>query len=240
MPLLDCEDRVFAVLVGRPKSEDWSEVQRDIQTALDGAREGLRGSGSNEPPTHRRGVFTPLASGISYGGGQKVPCNGSISKETQRIIDGLLSNRSIQRVAGFGDAAFKTYAPRLHQYYEETLSALLEKDSRLRPNFRNSVFGSITFNLGPQTVTCRHTDFQNLPAGWCAITAIGDFDPVEGGHIILWEAQLVIEFPPGSTILIPSAVIHHSNTTIRPHESRYSITQYSAGGLFRWVECGFM
>lgn len=72
MPLLDCEDRVFAVLVGRPKSEDWSEVQRDIQTALDGAREGLRGSGSNEPPTHRRGVFTPLASGISYGGGQKV------------------------------------------------------------------------------------------------------------------------------------------------------------------------
>lgn len=139
-----------------------------------------------------------------------------------------------------GAATFHAYAPRLHAFYEETLSALQKRDSSLTRNFSNSVFGSITFNLGPQTVTQRHTDFQNLPAGWCAITAAGNFDPTESAHIILWELKLVIEFPPGSTILIPSAVIHHSNTTLRPHETRYSITQYSAGGLFRWVECGFM
>jgi hypothetical protein len=57
--------------------------------------------------------------------------------------------------------------------------------------------------------------------------------------MILWELELVVEFPPGSTIMVPSSAIHHSNTRIQPNESRYSFTQYSAGGLFRWVELGF-
>ncbi len=120
------------------------------------------------------------------------------------------------------------------------MDALLEKHDHLKPNFTNSVFGCMTFNLGPRTVTVAHKDFQNLPAGWCSITAAGDFDHTSGGHIILWDARMIIEFPSGATILIPSALIRHSNTTIQSHESRYSLTQYSAGGLFRWVECGFM
>jgi hypothetical protein len=56
---------------------------------------------------------------------------------------------------------------------------------------------------------------------------------------VLWDLQLVIEFPPGSTILIPSAVLHHSNIPIQKGEERYSFTQYTAGGLFRWVDHGF-
>ena len=56
---------------------------------------------------------------------------------------------------------------------------------------------------------------------------------------MLWDLQLVIEFPPGSTILIPSAALHHSNTPIQKGEERYSFTQYTAGGLFRWVDHGF-
>lgn len=57
--------------------------------------------------------------------------------------------------------------------------------------------------------------------------------------MILWDLELVVEFPPGSTIMIPSSVIHHSNTRIQPDDRRYSFTQYSAGGLFRWVDLGF-
>lgn len=57
--------------------------------------------------------------------------------------------------------------------------------------------------------------------------------------MILWDLKLVAEFPPGSTIMIPSSVIHHSNTRIQLNEVRYSFTQYSAGGLFRWVDLGF-
>lgn len=55
----------------------------------------------------------------------------------------------------------------------------------------------------------------------------------------MWDLKLVIEFPPGSTILIPSATIRHSNVAIQKGETRYSFTQYTSGGLFRWVEQGF-
>lgn len=103
----------------------------------------------------------------------------------------------------------------------------------------DSIFTAASYNLGPQTVSIPHIDFGNLPFGWCAITALGSFDPVKGGHIVLWESKLVIEFPPGSTVLIPSGVIHHSNTRVGVGERRYSFAQYCAGGLFQWVDNGF-
>jgi hypothetical protein len=48
----------------------------------------------------------------------------------------------------------------------------------------------------------------------------------------------VINFPAGCTILIPSAIVHHSNTAIKVGESWYSFTQYAAGRLFWWINNG--
>ncbi|KAJ7840324.1 hypothetical protein B0H14DRAFT_3086878 [Mycena olivaceomarginata] len=81
----------------------------------------------------------------------------------------------------------------------------------MRKNFAGSVFAACTFNFGPRAICVPHLDYANLSWGWCAITALGDFDPDLGGHLILWDLRLVIRFPPGSTILLPSAVIRHSN-----------------------------
>ena len=57
--------------------------------------------------------------------------------------------------------------------------------------------------------------------------------------MVLWDLKLVIEFPPGVTILIPSAVFCHGNTMISNGKKRYLFAQYSAGGLFRWVDHGY-
>jgi hypothetical protein len=62
---------------------------------------------------------------------------------------------------------------------------------------------------------------------------------MKGGHLILWDCKLILEFLPGCTILIPSAAIFHSNIPITSHEWRFSFTQYTAGGLFHWVEHSF-
>jgi hypothetical protein len=114
-------------------------------------------------------------------------------------------------------------------------------NKKLRRNFLPtvSVFAAATFNFGPQTVTFPHLDFANLAWGWCAITALGDFDPDLGGHIILWDLKLIIRFPPGCTLFIPSALVRHSNTSIQAHEKRFSFTQYTAAGIFRFVDNGF-
>jgi hypothetical protein len=121
------------------------------------------------------------------------------------------------------------------------MDKLHEWNPSLKRNFATgvSVFAAATFNFGPRTVTFPHLDFANLAWGWCAITALGDFDPDKGGHLILWDLKLIIRFPPGSTILIPSALIRHSNTSIQPHEKRFSFTQYTSAGIFRFVENGF-
>jgi len=57
--------------------------------------------------------------------------------------------------------------------------------------------------------------------------------------MVIWDWKLIIEFPPGSTILLLSGVLKHSNTAISSNEVRYLFTQYSAGGLFRWVDNHF-
>ena len=57
--------------------------------------------------------------------------------------------------------------------------------------------------------------------------------------MILFPLKLIIEFPPGSTILLPSGTMPHGNTPIRAGETRLSMTQYCAGGLIRWVDYGF-
>jgi hypothetical protein len=133
---------------------------------------------------------------------------------------------------------FAFWAPRLYQYYRSANAKLDPKLPRPRP-FRRSVFAAATFNLGPNVWTFKHRDVLNLPFGWCAITALGDFDPTKGGHLVLWELKLVIEFPPGSTILIPSATIAHSNIPVSTNEYRASFTQYTAGGMFRFADNDF-
>lgn len=133
----------------------------------------------------------------------------------------------------------KNWMPNLYQYYINMLEALHKNDPSLEQTFKGSMFAATTYNLGPQTVCFKHKDFANLAFGMCAITALGDFDPKKGGHLVLWECRLVIEFPPGASILILSATITHSNVEVSENERRYSFTQYTAAGLFRWVENNF-
>lgn len=133
----------------------------------------------------------------------------------------------------------KHWSPKLHQHYVDYMDDLKKQYPELKFPFEKSIFPTTTYNLGPRTVSYPHIDFANLAFGWCAITALGSFDYKKGGHLILWDLNLVIEFPPGSTILIPSAILSHSNTTIDEQERRYSVVQYAAGGLFRWVDNGY-
>lgn len=127
----------------------------------------------------------------------------------------------------------------MHEAYRQHQDILHSHECHLRQNFDNSVWSSMTVNFGPQTVTHPHVDHRNRPDGWCPILAGGNFDYQKGGQLVLPDLKLVIEFPPGCVIFLPSALLVHYNCPIQPHETRYSITQYTAGGLIRWVENGF-
>ena len=98
----------------------------------------------------------------------------------------------------------------------------------------------MTFNFGPQVCTFPHKDLKNLSWGWCSVTSLGNYSYTRGGHLVLWDLKIAIEFPPHSTIFIPSAIVEHSNTEIASTETRMSITMYNSAGLFRWIAYGFM
>ncbi|KAJ7104923.1 hypothetical protein C8R44DRAFT_639793, partial [Mycena epipterygia] len=134
---------------------------------------------------------------------------------------------------------FANWAPNLYDFYVDYMGEFYSTNPHLRRPFLNGIWSAVTFNLGPMTCALGHCNFANLAFGWCAITALGFFDYTKGGHLILWDCKLVLEFPPGTTILIPSATIYHSNIAIASGEQRYSFTQYTAGGLFRRVEHGY-
>lgn len=131
------------------------------------------------------------------------------------------------------------YGPKLYAEYWNELNKLYDYYDDLRRVFPDSVFAAASANFGPQAVSCTHLDHANRPVGWCAIFALGNFNPVLGGHLILHEFRLIVEFPPGSTILIPSATCSHGNSPIGKDETRMVLTQYAAGGLFRFIEYGF-
>jgi hypothetical protein len=131
------------------------------------------------------------------------------------------------------------YFPKVYGDYEVTTRAIERNQPELRRPFKNSIYSGVTWNLGPETVTAEHCDSHNRAHGVCPVTAMGDFDYKKGGHLYMRKLKCVIEFPPRSSAAILSGAFEHGNTPIQKGETRYSMTQYTAGALFRWAEYGF-
>jgi hypothetical protein len=109
----------------------------------------------------------------------------------------------------------------------------------LKKPFEGSIFPTLSVNFGPRSVLSGHRNHLNAAGVPCAITALGSYNPVRGGHIILFEYGLVIEFLPTSTIYILSGCVRHANTKLQPDETRFSMIQYMPVGLWRHVAYGF-
>ncbi|KAJ7780830.1 hypothetical protein DFH07DRAFT_729518, partial [Mycena maculata] len=238
--ILDAEGRVVAILLGTPNDPSWPQVCKEATEALARARRtaerlGVWIAGS----AHRRGGYFKLTTGVSFGGGQKRPGNLWNTKIMCNLIDRLLRNSAIRRWASFQSTGFAMYAPKLYKYYCKVLKALFEQHPGLHHIFSNSVFPSATFNCGPDAVTFDHLDFLNLSHGLCGITCSGNFDHTRSALLHMRQLRIVIQFPSGSSMLIPSGSCDHGNTPLQEGETRHSFTQYAAGGLFRWAAYGF-
>ncbi|KAJ7918167.1 hypothetical protein B0H13DRAFT_1607608 [Mycena leptocephala] len=238
-PLLDRNGRIIAVLAGQPRHAAYRAAVENAFLAIRNAGHEARFPASMR--RHRRGLFAAITVGVSYGKGQTTPCWLN-NKEYNGIADSLLANSSIARMAGFADGtytpAFALWAPRLYGYYRQYDAELRRQLPHLRRPFTGSVFFGAAFNFGPNVWTFKHRDVLNLAFGWCAVQALGHFDHTKGGHLILWDLKLVVEFPAGALILLPSATVAHSNIPVQKEEERASFTQFSAGGIFRYLDNG--
>ncbi|KAK7054023.1 hypothetical protein R3P38DRAFT_2381946, partial [Favolaschia claudopus] len=105
-----------------------------------------------------------------------------------------------------------------------------------------SVFSAATVELGGPHRT--RSDWRgHIPpfeaAVWSILTAAGTYRSIYGGHLIVWDLGLVIQFPAGSSILVPTGIVRYSFVEVRPGEDRFSILQWAGSGVRRFVENGY-
>ncbi|KAJ3760420.1 hypothetical protein EV360DRAFT_39851 [Lentinula raphanica] len=234
VPLADADGRVVVIVVYptglQEAAEEAAILLRDLRQ---------KASFTNKQKHHRRGTFPQVSAGVAHGGGRMKPANIVLNEKNAAVVNELVGSKAFQRLSGFATGVLKSWAPRLFEYCRDHFEQLLESDSSLVRIFSNSVLPVAAFNFGPRTVCHPHIDFGNLPFNLCWIWSLGWFDWHKGGHLVLWDLGLVVEFPPGSLAGIPSGVCRHSNTRIGKKETRYSFTQYAPGANFRWVDHGF-
>ncbi|KAF7980028.1 hypothetical protein HWV62_40152 [Athelia sp. TMB] len=243
--ILDSQNRIVGVLVGRPTgrtgdTSEWEAVTAEFERAIDVAQMEI--SFTSEDTCHRRGAHTAKAFGLSHGNGQTQPSIRRVGASkgqdaiNQAALRKFCENKAVRRFAGFASSD-----PKLYERYCDYMGRLAAADPAIKAgwNFPNSVFPCTTINFGPTAICYDHLDFSNAAAGWCSISCAGTFDHEKGGHLVLYDIDKIIEFPAGSTILIPSSVMRHGNTPVQEGEKRVGMTQYAAGGLFRWVDNGF-
>ncbi|KAI0044181.1 hypothetical protein FA95DRAFT_1583857 [Auriscalpium vulgare] len=230
-------DRIIGSLAGRPAGDPtWDD---DCVLAYDELAEGLNELKlSKDQLYHRRGDYPALSTGISYGGGQTEPAELLLHETNRPIVKKLCRGRGVHRMSGFMNATFAMGSPKMYKNYEFNMGEILEHHPDLHLPYDNSIRAATTFNFGPRAFTKIHIDSANLPSGWCSIASLGEYNPRTGGHIILHHAKLIIEFPPHSVAHILSGSFPHENIPIGENETRASITQYTAGGLFRRVAYG--
>ncbi|KAG6914631.1 hypothetical protein DXG01_016216, partial [Tephrocybe rancida] len=235
LPLLDNNGRIVGLGAAQSKDPTFLAALLHITALLEGARK--RGNFSSKKD-QGRGKFSVLKWGFSHGGGRDMPMNLNLpSSNNFQLAEEVMSDPDFERLARHVSSIFAHWAPRLHAYYAETKKALCDWDPELK-HWLGCVFAAFVCNLGPRTICYKHQDGANLPYGWCCVTPLGNFDPTRGGHIILWNLGIAVECPPFRHFFLPSSSIVHSNVDIHPSETRLSVTHYSAGPLFQFVERG--
>ncbi|KAJ7164859.1 hypothetical protein C8R43DRAFT_850218, partial [Mycena crocata] len=96
-------------------------------------------------------------------------------------------------------------------------------------NMPYGIFTAATFHLGSHPWK---TPDNDLACGWASFLALGDYDWHGGGHLILWDFNLVIEFRPGETLLFPRALVRYSFVPVANTETQYTLIQFTPAPVF--------
>ncbi|KAF9555249.1 hypothetical protein CPC08DRAFT_617139, partial [Agrocybe pediades] len=242
--LTEADGTIWGVLAGQVDDDRYRKSCDELYARLVelGKSKGMQ----QDVRKNTRGEYPTINIGITHGKGSTQPgtfharkSDGTPTKYT-KVVEELLEDPNLRHLASFQSYCYSFWCPKIYQEYVEKLNSLWDKFPNLRRNFPRSVFPCCALNCGPNVWTKRHRDGMNRADGWCAITALGHFNPCLGGHLLLPELKLAIQFPPGSVILIPSATVAHANIPVVEGEVRASFTQFAAGDLFRFIDCNFM
>ncbi|KAJ7204886.1 hypothetical protein B0H12DRAFT_1080432 [Mycena haematopus] len=230
-PIVDSDGKVCAVYGGMPDDDDFMSTVHDPAVA---AMEDARNKASLNDEACTIVEVTSHSSLEAIHLVADKPSLARCSTGYQRRHFHSLISPCLPNLAGL----FATWAPNAFDFYVDYMKVLRPVHPPLPP-------------LSQQHLVCMH--LQSWASNMCTTPQRLRQPSVRlVRYHGAWQLRPHTRRPPcpmglqahprvptGSTILIPSAAILHSNIPIGAGERRYSFTQYTAGGLFRWVEHGF-
>jgi hypothetical protein len=92
-------------------------------------------------------------------------------------------------------------------------------------------------NIGTENggvCTQGHRDLQNYMFGLSCLCPFGIF---EGGEVVMWEIETVLELRRGDILFFPDHLITHSN--LEAKGARHSVVAFTERGVWGWVQKTF-
>ncbi|KZT31962.1 hypothetical protein SISSUDRAFT_994535, partial [Sistotremastrum suecicum HHB10207 ss-3] len=149
------------------------------------------------------------------------------SVETREFFQEFLKNQHVKRIIKYAmgmhpllliccslngsSGLVKNWFPKIWCHYVELHQEMCKKNPDMDIIAQHCPFFAMSQNFGPEAVSVCHIDTKNLVSGLCLIFVFGLFDFKKGGHLVLHEAELILEAPHGSILIIPSAAVTHEN-----------------------------
>lgn len=237
----DAAGRIVVVNAKQPSGSGWHDVVQQVDEQLAILETKLRASAANPGKGTQRadGAYKYVSFGVSAGQGQREPDYLCVRAEYHEAIQSFCDHPAVQRYMKHANGCLKTFFPFLHLENRELAKSLSARtNGKLHSVFPTLPMMAMTANAGPAVRTLPHLDLMNASFGRCIVGPTGSYDHTRSGLLVLKELKVIMEIAPGDIVLIPSALITHSNTSLAAGEIRRSITLYTAGALYRWVDAG--
>lgn len=98
-PLVSADGTLLGVLAGHCDPDEWRRLHQEGLQALEEARRDCRHPPASD--SHRRGNFSTIRCGVSYGGRQERPGNLHSNKTNAQVANSLNALEPFKRLAGF-------------------------------------------------------------------------------------------------------------------------------------------
>ncbi|KAJ7781729.1 hypothetical protein DFH07DRAFT_949424 [Mycena maculata] len=238
----DPDGHIAAIFVGLPaQCQDWERTTGHANTIMRIARSELD---SGCLPGDGDGI----KSGIAYDTGLKHPRTISLAESHSLhnlvVLAALRYSPAIQDITLFQNAVLKQVAPCVWCDARRVIDVVVQNDYDLHlllklseePFYQPTALSELEYCFSMRDSTAQ-MEGDHL-AGLRALTSIGQY-PYHEGKMILWNHRVVVDFPPGSTMFFPAAVMPYLFTNVEKPGWQMLITQACSAGLHRYVANGF-
>ncbi|THU99055.1 hypothetical protein K435DRAFT_856024 [Dendrothele bispora CBS 962.96] len=123
---------------------------------------------------------------------------------------------TLMELTEIGCGMMRSHFPQIWERFHNAAESL-HKMYGIRPPF--GVFWNFCLNSprrGIKRVFCNpHIDAKNVALGLCMIFVYGHFDHSQKCWLVIWEAGIALELPPGVFLLYPSSLFIHFNIDLK-------------------------